>query len=338
MFNLFRSIGQLFADDKAQVTVHDTGYELDEAIEQVIDGIDPRLKLVPGYQKKLRPAVSRSLTHIATLVDQVPGPIDVSRRTFISDPEVRAYFSTPDVLQDTFSCGSELKDFFSRLENSDLDSCCALLCANREEKQGVGSALEGDMIRRDVLQTSINFFDYKVLSPAVDDGEVRRGIKRCIFDGLVSYSLHHIASIKSEREELINQRRMLHARLRSRQASGNGLTKLLAEAHFEALDSEGIETKLQQTEEKLDGITGDSDVFSFYLDEISKLMSRPEDFIQLRSICVHLNDMGIKVLDETDGSANRVCFSELEISDVMKRVVTIIRYHKQEIDCIKSQL
>ena len=160
---LLESIAGFFSNKKARLSVQDAGYSVDEAVERVIDGIDVKLRLVPGYQQKLQQDVAASLEYISSLVDRIPGPISVSRKSFVSDPEVRAYFATPDVLQNTFSCGTELTTFFDQPENSSAETCCALLCAEKEEKKMMGTVLEGDMIKREVMQTAINFHDYKIL-------------------------------------------------------------------------------------------------------------------------------------------------------------------------------
>ena len=333
MFKLFESIIGLFSTQRARPAEQDSGYSIDEAIDRVVEGTDTKLRLVPNYRKKLLYEVSASLEYINGLVDQIPGPIDVGRKTFVSDPEVRAYFSTPDVLQNIFSCGTELKTFFDQSENNSIDVCCALLCADKEEREFMGSVLEGDTVRRDVMQVAINFFDYKVLSPGINSEAVRSGIKKCIFDGLVTYALQQIANIKIERRDLVHRRRILHAQLRSRQTSGNGLSALLAEAHFESERCADIAAELKQAESKLANITGDKDVLSFYLEEIRKVLAQPEKFIQLNQACFHLNDMGIKLDSDAAKLVDAVCFSELEITNVMKRVVAVIRYNKNEINC-----
>ena len=190
----------------------------------------------------------------------------------------------------------------------------------------LGAELSGDAVRRDVLQTAINFFDHKVLSPASSDKDVRDGIKQCIFDGLITHALGHIYDIKTRRQDLEEQRRILLSRLRSRQAQGNGLSALLAEAHEGEERSEDIQTKLAAAEARLDRMPSSQDVLAFYLEEVRKIFANPEDFIRLNIACFRLTDMGIKVNDDTQQTANTVCFSELEIAAVMKRVVTVVRY------------
>lgn len=336
MFKLLEFITGLFSSRDITPQQTDTGYSIDEAIERVIEGIDTKLRLVPAYQKKLQHEVLVSLEYISRLVDQIPGPINVSGRTFVSDPEVRSYFATTGVLQDTFSCGSELKTFFEQPENRSVTQCCALLCANKEEKKIMGLALEGQMIRRDVPQTSINLFDYKILSPAIDETEVRSGIKKCIFDGLITYALQQIASIKTESRELMDRRRILHAQLRAKQTQGNGLTKLLLQAH-QALDpSAELAAQLKEAESRIKNLTGDKDVFSFYLEEIRRILAHPENFLRLNVTSIRLTDMSIIVDAEATQPANDVCFTELEITNVMKRVVTIVRYNRDDINCKKQ--
>lgn len=311
---------------------------VDEAIERVIDGTDPRLRLVPGYRKKLQRDIAASLDHIGNLVDQIPGPLEVSRKTFVSDPEVRAFFASPDELQEIFSSSTELKTFFADPANMDFDECSALLCANKEEKTVLGTDLAGDSVHHDVLQTAINFYDHKILSPAAHVKDVRDGIKQCIFDGLVTHALERIYKIRTHRQNLEDQRRILHSRLRARQAQGNGLSALLAAAHEGKEQPEDLKEQLAEAERKLDQMPGTEDALSFYLDEVRKILGKPDDFIRLNVACFRLTDMGVMVNDNSPQTVNTVCFSELEIADVMRRVVTVVRFGRAGMESQDSRL
>lgn len=301
-----------------------------EAVEHLLENTEPRIRLVPGYRKKLRPLVASALGHIDTLVEQIPGPLDMSRMAFVTDPRVNAYFVSPDELQRIFSSSEELKAYFNDLHHGETTEAYALLCANREEKTVLGVALSGDDVRRDVLQTAISFREHKILSPAASEKEVRRGIKQCIFDGLVTYALRHILEVKSLRRDLEDNRRILQARLRARQASGGGLSTLLAGYGDQSTDRHSIEERLSRTEQALRKLPDSQDLLSFYLQEIMELLAHPEDFIQLNVACFRLTDMGIKVDEHAQETANTVCFSELEVTQVLKRVVTVVRYPREE--------
>jgi hypothetical protein len=300
-----------------------------EAVEHLVESTEPRIRLVPGYRKKLQPLVAAALSHIDTLVEQIPGPLDMSRAAFVNDPYVKAYFVSPDDLQQIFNDSGELKEFFDDLNHGETEGAYALLCANRNEKTVLGVTLNGNDVRRDVLQTMISFHGHKILSPAVSEKEVRRGIKQCIFDGLITYALRHILDLKYLRRDLEDNRRILQSRLRARRASGGGLSALLAGDEGQDADRDDIEDQLSRTEETLKKMPESQDLLSFYLQEIMEILASPEDFIQLNVACFRLTDMGVKVGTDVQETANTVCFSELEVTHVLKRVVTVVRYPRE---------
>ena len=67
--------------------------EIQLAIEHVVDEINPKLRAVSNYRKKLRQAVERALAHSTEIVASIPGPIEVNRSLWSSDPMLRAFFT-----------------------------------------------------------------------------------------------------------------------------------------------------------------------------------------------------------------------------------------------------
>lgn len=335
MKNLMNILKDLTSPRSSECTGSMTA-DVDEYIERVIEGIDPKLRLVPGYKHKLRDVVAHALTHVDQLVDQIPGPINVSRKTFVSDPGVRAYFATTEVMQETFNHATEVTSFFAEQSHFLMRDCCALLCANMEEKTVLGTELTGNILQHDIAQKTINLFDYKVIAPAPRDDEVRNSIKNCIFDGLITYALQHIACIKIKRRDLENEHRILHAKLRARQAKGNGLSAMLTEASRLVGDTDAIRKKLEADEKLLNSMLDHKDVFSFYLEEIREIFSAPDQFIHLNADRFRLTDMRIKVSDEATQAANNVTFAEIEIINVLKRIVAIIHYQRDELPGLGS--
>ncbi len=300
--------------------------ELTHAVERVVDGIDPRLRLLPGYQSRLMPSLKIALAHIDKMVEQIPGPLELSRETYVSNPEVKAFFVSAE----------ELSAFLQR--NSEPGCCShsdpgvadngiwALLCANKEERTLLGMDLSGNEIRREVKQTAINFYDHKLMAPATSEDSVRCGIKKCIFDGLITHCLQHVLSLKNQRQELEDQRRILHARLRARQSQGNGLSHLMASARSQETDIESIQEDLLLTEAQLHQLPASDKVLESYLQEIQEIFQRPDHFIEMNVACFRLNHMGIRVDGDTGLPASTVCFSELEIAQVLRRVVTLVHF------------
>ncbi len=162
--------------------------------------------------------------------------------------------------------------------------------------------------------------------PPTDEEALRCGIKKCIFDGLITYALQRILELKAQRRELEDQRRILHARLRARQAVGNGLSHLIATATDAEQQIEDIEGDLRIAEGKLRQLPASEQVLDAYLGEIQQVMSQPERFIQMNEVCLRLNNMGIIADTDASHAVNTVCFSELEIAEVLKRVVTVVHF------------
>jgi hypothetical protein len=303
-----------------------SGDESGEAVEHVVENIEPRLRLVPGYRRKLQAALDKALTHIDRTVDRIHGPLELGRGAYMNIPEVNALFASPEDLDRILRDSNEITSLLHQPRETPLRDAWALLCVSKEEKSVFGMELAGNDVRRDVAQTAVNFHDHKIMSPAADEASVRAGIKQCIFDGLITYGLEHIVGLKSQRRELEDQRRILHARLRARQSGGNGLTGLIASARDASQPIESTAENLQDTEARLRRLPSSEKVLGAYLDEIIRIFGRPEAFIQMDEPCYRINRMGIKVDNGADAAAYTVCFTELEIARVLKRVVALVHF------------
>jgi hypothetical protein len=66
--------------------------EIGLAVERVVDQVNPRLRGLGGYRKRLAPVVEECLNRARELAGQVPGPVRVDRRAWATDPCVNALF------------------------------------------------------------------------------------------------------------------------------------------------------------------------------------------------------------------------------------------------------
>lgn len=295
-----------------------------------MEGTEPRIRLVSGYQKKLQDAVNTSLTYIDELVETIPAPVQASQKTFVSDFRINAYFTSVEDLHRIFQESQELKSFFSELDNRDYDEAYALLCMCKTEKQVTGVEVNGDMLRRDVLQTTVNFYDHKILSPAATERGIRQGLKQCIFDGMITHALQGITSLKTQQGDLQDRRRILHAKLRARLSQGSGLNQLLASAFADKTEVADIEERLADTEKQLKDMPVNRNAPLGYLNEVKDILSHPEALIKLEITPLTLNRMSIKVDEQNCEACSTIQVAELEIANVLKRVVAIVRYPRVE--------
>ncbi|MGH8471173.1 MAG: hypothetical protein ACREVJ_01620, partial [Gammaproteobacteria bacterium] len=151
---------------------------VDAAIERAVDGTDPRLRVVPGYQKRLRPLVIHAIHHVARLVECLPAPIELSRKGYRADPRLSACFASADHLSEVVNADRGLSDFLASTEVGVAERIVALLLTVKQERKVLGVALEGEILKRDVPQVTVSFANYRVVDPATTYEETRRLLKR----------------------------------------------------------------------------------------------------------------------------------------------------------------
>lgn len=62
--------------------------------------------------EKLRLAIEQALEHGAEIVASLPGPVEVTRSLWSSDPRLRAFFTGVEDMRQVLSDNREVHDFF----------------------------------------------------------------------------------------------------------------------------------------------------------------------------------------------------------------------------------
>ena len=302
--------------------------EIAGAVENVVDGTDTRIRLVPGYRKKLQSVVLDSLEYTDELVNHIPAAIEVSSRTFTSDPYVNAFFTNVPDLQSVFSHSSEIREYMDGVYGDDAQ-CCALLCMRRSERTVLGMELSGDMLKRDVRQVAVSFSDHRVYSPAPGEAETREGLKRCLFQGLVNNALDRIMKLRLASHELQSRHQLLHTRLRhytqkSRRAKdGESAARLAGEIEATRRELEQIEQQMVNTPALLTP--------QLSLEQVTGVLGRPEEFVRTRSVRLKLNKMGIRISDDSPQPCNDLNLTEAIVGNEPPRVITLAIFPRKEL-------
>lgn len=198
--------------------------DIDELTERVTR-LNPRLRLVSHYQRRLRPSLEQALAYVRDIVVGLPAPLTASCHAWGTDPYIHAFFATPDEVELTFSRSPELREFFT--ESPDTPTAFAVLGMSMSERRTLGVALEGDVLRSDVPQTNINFSDRRITIIASSDAALREEIVRRIFDQLTLEGMGRYAAGKSRRDVLDREQTLLLARLRMLERQGTGLRSVV---------------------------------------------------------------------------------------------------------------
>lgn len=158
---------------------------LSESLEFVVDETLPAFRALGNYRQRLRPALIKSLSHIDTLVEQVPEAFVCSHSTYLADPRVSTFFVNPRHLGEVFSASEQMRSLF--LERPDIQESWGLLCMRHERRQRFGVDLVNDQVVKDVPQEVVNFTDHEFLAPGPKPDDARRGLKCCMLKGLLAH-------------------------------------------------------------------------------------------------------------------------------------------------------
>jgi len=184
------------------------------AIERAVDGTDPRLRALPGYQKRVRGPVLRALDHVVALVDALPPPVELSRAGHAAEPRLRVMFANTGRITELLGERRVADACRAARTGSDGGIIHASLSTQFEEQMQLGLGLQGDQVRRDVAHQVASFTAHRLLDPAADAQEARNLLMRRGFDHLLSLALTRIVAMRQQRAGLEEQRALLKQRLR----------------------------------------------------------------------------------------------------------------------------
>lgn len=299
MFQLFQSI---FGPSPAERGRYPQRL-IEAAIERALDGTDPRLRALSGYQKKLRPAVIHAIDQVVSLVDGLPPPVEVSRAVFRADSRLPAVFVSADHLQQVVSA---LADFLAGPGGPTAERVVALLLMEKEERNVLGMELQGEMVMREVSQVTASFTGHRLLDPTAAEEETRRLLKRRAFDHLLALALGRIAAARVERVEMERQRTLLRHKLAALESgrwsfepAGAGDTNVAA-----------IETRLNEIESELGSLGADAGTLRLHLDILIEVLGRAQEQLWSKRISLIVDRMGIKRELATD-TAPEIVLDEL---------------------------
>jgi hypothetical protein len=266
--------------------------DIERAIEIILDETDPRLRLVRGYRRKLRKPVIRSLAYVGGMVTRIPGPFAVSRKTYSSDPQVNALFGSADDIDALFARSRALRGYFR--DWPDCERVFVPLAMYRQEKRVMGMTLDGDIVRRDVARTAVNFSGHRLGVCAASEAELLDKLKWRGIHNLAVAALENITREKTRTAQLEEQRTLLKIKLRDIQAQRRGLDVLAESPGKDENEWHALRQRLEDTGRQLEQARTGLATLEDYLVEVGRVFSHPSRHLRVRPGSVQVDRMGIK--------------------------------------------
>jgi len=260
------------------------------AIERAVDGTDPRLRALSGYQKKLRAAAVHAIDHVVSLVDGLRAPLELGGARFATDPELVAYFASVAQVQELLALDPELNRWRASAPDGD-EHIVALLLMERHERHVFGVALEGEILRHDVAQTTVSFAGHRLVDPAAAQDETLRLLRRRAFDHLLSLALGRITAAHAEREELERDRYLLR---RKQAALAAGHWGFDAAAGKTPPDPQALQQQLAEIESQLAALGAGPGLLKAHLDIVADVLAQAEKNFWVAREPLVVDRLGVK--------------------------------------------
>jgi len=275
---------------------------VEEAMERVVDGIDPRLRLLPGYRKRLREPVMTAIDQVIRIVDALPAPISAAAADFSANALLSACFVSADSMREILGNDLQLDAYRNSLIGTDV-SPCLLLLVERCEKNILGVELCGEVLRNDVAQVSVSFRSPRVVEVAAEEAELRRQLKRRAFDHLIHLALQRIGEVNEEKDSLSKQRGLLQAKHSLLRRSGMGFEQTAGELAR-------VEAELAEIDAQLQALNPEGNALESQLAIAAETLGDAERQLWGDHLEIHLDRMNIRRNPGEEG-ARRLTLNEI---------------------------
>ena len=298
---------------------------LHNAIEQVVDASEPRIRLIGNYQEKLADPVETALHHSGRVLQQLPAAIVLDGHAWANDLQVNAFFATAADVRTVLSEDAQVRAFFAEHPGPE---CFALLLMVKQEVETFGTAMDGEMLVREVRQIRVSFSHHHLFFPTASEAELRRELKQRMLMFLATRAQDRINELRTGRGALEEQRRQLQAQLRAWRMQGQGLRPLLSSADTDERRLAELEQRLIRTEGELVSARKQLGTLDDYLEQVRQVLSQPETYLRVQPLALRLNRLGLKLAENSPEAGETLSLIELA-SLGEQRIGTLVRFGRE---------
>ena len=303
---------------------------LAQAIDRVVKASAPVVCSLQDCRRDLRSPVGNALHYIEQTIDAIPGPFPLSPEKWDQDPLLKAMFVTPDELSSLLAGDARLKSYFAQPQ---ADRVFALLAATKMERTIFAPAVEGEIVRRDVPQTAVEFHDLRMLDLAATEAATRYALKDRALNALVTQVLERLLQIRALKDELKEHQRILSIQLKIQQTRTHSLDELMSEDRGAEPAAPVAQQVLADIDRQIQDLAAESDSPVDYLRQLTAVLNAPQEVLTVVPITMRLNWMGVRLDDPSGASDRGICLAEVELQNRLKRVAVIVSIARE--DCLK---
>lgn len=274
--------------------------EMAERVER-ITRLSPRLRLLPHYARRLVPAIRIALGHVRAVVAGMPAPREASAEAWATDPTIHACFGTAQDVVLAVSRATDLRDYFDASPNA--AEAFAVLGMEMVERRTLGVALEGDVMRSDVLQTTVSFSDHQIRICGASHAGLCREIEARMLDQLALQGLASAAAGGTGRDERLQEMALLRERLQRLERQGVGMRSMLGgDVSPDAEERERLRVQIAQ----IDAVIGDTpmpagqaNALERQMEGLQAALANAGAYLLIQRRCMRLSRMNVLQPDDS---------------------------------------
>lgn len=296
---------------------------LRQSVEEVVDIADPVIREASKYRKLLQPPVEGAMKYCSTMVDAIPGPFALSRKSYNDDPFIKALFATPDELEEVLRISPETKAF---REQGHKGETIALLTMTRQEKTIFCHQQEGEICRRDVKQQAVNFIDHRLVALAANLDKTKNKLIHRGLEFLSTMAMEKITTLRARKAELQEQKQYFSAMLKILGGKAHAFEMFAAPDPKKRDDIRKVEQKLAEIENELSEVRRQIATPEHSLGFVKKIMGSPDESLMMESQSYRLDWMNVRVDDMPDAEGNEIALAEFSSGEELKRSAVLVSF------------
>lgn len=301
------------------------------ATEKAITLTNPRLLVLPACHSRLMPSVRHTVAFLSEMLRALPAIRPMSAAGWSNDAALRAFFAAPSDIPTVLGRSDNLRTVFGKFP--DLDEACLVLGMAVSEQRSLGIALQGEIVQRDVVQTSVSFSDHRVHLCSRDESRLHRLVGSQAYEYLLAQALSEMGEERVERQELEANRALIRARLRLLRQQGPGLGSMFGPAASGRSAQATLEAELVENERQLAAIGGSASALEAELDCLMQVLQSPQRYLRVEQRELRLTTMNVIAGADDAGPAAEVKFSVAELGGALprKRAFVIVRVARSDV-------
>jgi hypothetical protein len=303
-----------------------------DALERIV-ALGPHLRNARHLESRLGAAVETALDYVSGIVAAIPPEHEASAAAWALDPYIHAFFAAPEEIAPVLSRSRDLRSFFE--DHPESQEAHAVLGMAMREKHMLGTALEGEMLRRDVVQETIVFSDHQVRICGRSEPDLREEIVRRLVVQLGLQGMAQYAGERNQRGVLERERALLRTRLQLMERKGAGVRALVGGDH-QAEGSEELarlQEAIAENEDAIEGLGLRSDALDRELDQVCAVLREPAAHLSVQARRCVLTKMNVVLAPGSREAGDEVVFQVAQVPTVppQARAFTLVRFARADL-------